>query len=232
MAILTVGDGLLPVPDRPRRAEAGVRARCATRGVSPASSSSSTWAVHRLGARPGGHRDPVLVQRRPLAQRLAGLLAALVVGRSDAVDLPRPRVHPCARPQPRAGGARHGDRHAARRAAGARAGPLARSRIRRRQLADADPAGHPGDRDGGVAAGRVHPALDRALRADPPRHPRAGGRPGDVLALLRGGDRPQPPGLDRPAVRGGGPRPRRHPGSRRCAWCWCRCCCPRSWPAC
>ena len=51
----------------------------------------------------------------------------------------------------------------------------------------------------------------------------AGGRPGDVLAVLRGRDRPQPAGLDRPGVRGGRPRSRRDAARVACGWCCCRC---------
>ena len=44
---------------------------------------------------------------------------------------------------------------------------------------------------------------------DRARHHRPGDRPGHLLGLLRGGDRAQPAGRDRPRIRGGGARPRR-----------------------
>ena len=38
-----------------------------------------TWALHAVGDRPGDHRHPVLVQRQPLADGLAGLLDPVVL---------------------------------------------------------------------------------------------------------------------------------------------------------
>ncbi len=114
-----------PAARRPRRARRRcVRAGCRTGSPTPGAGRASSphhLALHRLGAAAGAGGDPLLLQRRPLAQRLAGLLDPLVVGRRNALGLPRPGLHQRPRPQPRAGGARHGDRDAARLPAGDRA---------------------------------------------------------------------------------------------------------------
>ena len=121
MVILTVGMAYYLFADRARRESASRDASPqAAQPLGPAAvPRARDLDVPRLGAGSGGHRDPVLVQRRALAQRLAGLLAALVDRRPEPVDLPRPGVHPCAGPQPRARGAGHGHCHPARRPPGA-----------------------------------------------------------------------------------------------------------------
>ena len=191
-----------------------------------------TWTYVFWALLPVLDRDAVLVQQRPVAQRLAGLLPALVVGRSVALDLPQLRLHARARAQPRARRARHADRDPARRAARSRPHPVARAGIRRRQRAHAGPARHARDRDGGVAAARVHAAGDRPVQRDPSRHDRTGRRAGDVLGVLRRRDRPQPTDPDRPRVSRRPPATSGRPRRGRCGTSSSRCCCRRSSPAC
>ena len=126
MAILASGC-LLPLPDRPRRTAAGMstttrppvprRARSRRPGAGGAAAAQflrNPWGEPRfLVASPGLYIAwalvPVLIailfsfNDGTLAQRLAGLLDPLVVGRPEPVDLPRPALHPRARPQPGAG---------------------------------------------------------------------------------------------------------------------------------
>ena len=81
--------------------------------------------------------DPLRVQRGPLAHVHAGLLAALVLDRSDAERAQRPDAveRPAALARARRAG--DADRHAAGRRAGDRAAALARSRRGRLERADA-----------------------------------------------------------------------------------------------
>ena len=94
MAILLVGDGLLRDTQTARdarrlrdarRHERASRRRRRLRNPwgRPRFLVAVTWVYIAVGAAAGGGRDAVLVQRRPLAQRLAGVLDALVVGRSE-----------------------------------------------------------------------------------------------------------------------------------------------------
>src|SRR5262245_39404053 len=58
---------------------------------------------------PGRHRGDLLVQRRPFANRLAGLLDAVVDGRPHRLDPPRPADAGGARPDLQAGDPRGAD---------------------------------------------------------------------------------------------------------------------------
>ena len=82
--LLMVGDGLLPGPDRPGHAGAPpIVNRLRTLVVEPVAPARlpghGHLALRPLVAGAGADRHPVLVQRRPVAQHLAGLLVALVV---------------------------------------------------------------------------------------------------------------------------------------------------------
>ena len=109
MAILAVVHGVLPVR-RPRANPArtvGVsrgrlrRARLRNPWGKPRFLVARHLAVHRLGAGAGAHRDPVLVQPGRSRSVWQGFSTRWWWGDPEPVDLPRPAVHPRARPQPR-----------------------------------------------------------------------------------------------------------------------------------
>ena len=142
--LLLVLHGVLP---RSRTDRATATASCAgmsamsagspTRGASPCVLAERHVGVRRLVARPGADRDAVLVQRRPVAQHVAGLLLPLVLGRPDAVGVARRHVAARAAQQPDARRRDDAHRDAARRRLRARSDPLARPGRRRVERADA-----------------------------------------------------------------------------------------------
>ena len=126
--------------------------------------------VHAVGDRPGPDRGAVLVQQQPLAHDLGGILDPLVHQRPE-LGHQRPGPHHALHAEPEA--RRRSTSLIAtphRRAAGARPGALARARLGRLQLHHAVPAGDPRDRDGRLAAARVHATCSRSsTRARSPR---------------------------------------------------------------
>ena len=179
-----------------------------------------TWLYIAVVDRAGPDRHPVLVQLRALAQRVAGLLVPLVVGRrrTRRWSTTRRCVRRCE--QPGAGRADDAHRHAARRRPGARPGPLARAgRPRGRTCSCSCPLSTPEI----VMGTMLFLAFDNLL------HVRSAGPHGDaararhVLDLLRGRDRAWPAVDDRPGRRGGGAGSRCDADRRRCARCCSRC---------
>ena len=201
---------------------------CAIRGAARASCRSSRRSTSSGRSCPVVDRDPVRVQRRPLAHDLAGLLAALV--------LRRPERSASATTRTLQGALKHTLLLAVICVAvavplgvDARARPaaLARTRQRHRQRAHAAAAGDARDRHGRRAAAAVPADLHQIGLGT---HG-AGDRPDHVHDLVRGRHRARPAGLDRAGVRGGRGRPRRAAARRAAAACCCRCSRPRSWPA-
>ena len=164
-----------------------------------------TVAVHRLVDRAGRDRDPVRLQRRPLAHDLAGLLVPLVHGRRRAA---------CSTIPPSRGRSKH---------------TLVLAVI---CVAVATPLGVAlalglqrwrGRGGGTVNTVMLLPLVTpeivmgvallllflQSLPGDRPRDAGPGDRAGHVHALLRRRDRARPARLDRPRVRGGGGRSRR-----------------------
>ena len=150
-------------------------ARLVREPVGPAARCSApiTWLYMAWSIVPGVDRDSLLLQRRPLAQRLAGVLDALVLGRPEPARCSTTRRAERARAEPQARGARHADRGPARRRARHRPDAVARVRRPAGELPDALPARDARDRDGGVAAARLRPPV-RDRRSG--RRPRCSGR--------------------------------------------------------
>ena len=117
-----------------------------------------------------------------------------------------PRSRDALDAQPQARRARHADRDAARRGARARPGALARPRLGPANFLMLFPLVTP---EIVMAVSLLLVFTLTLFTLSDTRHDRAGPRPGDVLDLLRGRDRPRPAVLDRQPVRGGRARPRR-----------------------
>jgi hypothetical protein len=167
-----------------------------------------------MGPASGRRRDPVLVQRGPVAQRVARVLAA-VVGR------PRSRRHrgvvqpagshacaPAERP-PRV--AHDADRRPARRPVRDRDRSMARPRQRHGELLDVVLVRGSRDHPRRLALPPVHEPAERGPGA---RLHRPDDRARHLPDLLPGDHRPRPDALDRQGVRGGRDGPRGHADPR------------------
>ena len=89
---------------RSRWRERAVRDWFANPWGQPRALGTITWLLHGVVDRAGRDRDPVLLQQRTLAKRVAGLLDPLVLGRSGQLGVPRPRA--ARAPSNRASGSR------------------------------------------------------------------------------------------------------------------------------
>ena len=178
----------------------GARELAAESVGTPALPAARLRALHHLDGHSGRDRDPLRVQRRPLAYDAAGALAAVVHRGRDRERPPRPgaAVGAQAHPVPRRRLRR--DRRAPRCRARARAPALARPRQRGREHDDAPAARDPRAGHGRGAA----PALPPDLQLHQPRDVGAGDRSGDLRDLLRRRHRPGATRHDRAGLRGGG----------------------------
>ena len=175
-------------------------------GAGRASSRSSRSLYILWSIVPGRDRDPVRVQRRPLAHDLAGLLDALVHRRPDRQRAARP------------GAAGRAQAHALPRRSSA-CSSRRRSASRSRSACSAGAGRGGGTVNTLMLLPLVTPEIVMGvallllfLQVFPAiglGHDGAGDRPGDVHALVRRRDRARPARLDRAGVRGGGRRPRR-----------------------
>ena len=164
-------------------------------------------AVPDLVAGADRDRGAVLVQQRPLAVHLAGLLLALVLQRPGQLGAAQPAAARRGHPDRPALGARHAHRGAARRRVRARHQPLARPGPGHVQLRDDLVLRDPRADLRRVDVLRLHHAVQHGA----PGHPRRGARPGHLERQLARDRRPGPARHHRPPVRGGRRRPRRQP---------------------
>ncbi len=151
----------------------------------------------------------LLVQRRPVPQRVAGVLVALVDVRPDGLP-------PARRRDPRGDGAdlQAGDHHrphlgAARHAVRDRDRPVARASRARGELHDAAVVRGPRDHPRRVA---VHPVHEPAERRRLARHERPAAGAHQLPDQLSGDHRARTPAVDRTRIRGGRHGPRRDAG--------------------
>ena len=162
--------------------------------------------LRRVVAAAGAAGDPLRVQRGALADVAAGLLAALVLDRPDALA--------CATTRRCAAALQHSLVLAglamliATPLGTALAIGLQRWRGRGSGVVERADAAAAGDAGAGLR-GRPVPALHVGVRLHRAGHDRAGDRARDVLDLVGGADRARAAGDDRARRRGGRGRPRR-----------------------
>ena len=165
--------------------------------------------VHHAGA----HRRGVLLQRRPVAERMAGLLVPVVGGRSDGGRVAPVPPGPANRDVPDRAPRRPHDaaRRPARHAVRDRHRPVARTGSGAGQLHDAAVLRRPRDHRRRLAV----PGLHLPAQVRDPGDDRADPRPSHLSDVVPGDRGASQVALDREGVRGGRHGPRRRPDAIR-----------------